>query len=187
MDATMEPLQGAGGVWYLFDDGTVGSTGPSPFATTTLSDAPAVLGSQALRVTATGFTGWGSGFGVDLRDGKKPFDASRFTGIRFWARTGAGKNTKHRVQISDAMTDVVGMKCNPAPAAPNGEKCEDHFGIDQTFTAAWTLYEIAFSSLTQLGWGLEAPAIDASQVYGLQITAKSKLEVELWIDQLEFY
>ncbi len=186
-DTTLEPTDGRGGVWYLFDDATAGAAGPSPLTCSPLTEAPVALGDYGMHITAQGFSGFGSGLGVDFRAGKKVYDAGRFTGIRFWAKVGAGKNTKHRVQIADATTDKAGGKCNPAAAAPNGEKCDDHFGVNATFTTSWAAYSFTFQQLTQLGWGLPAASIDKAALYGLQVTAKPKLEVDLWLDQIEFF
>ena len=186
-DLTLEQNAGRGGVWYLFNDQTVGTTGPTPLVCSPLTGAPAELGLYAMHITATGFTGFGSGLGVDFRAGKKVYDASKFTGIRFWAKVGVGKNTKHRVQIADATTDVAGGKCNAAATAPNGEKCDDHFGFNATFTTSWAQYVVQFDQLAQLGWGYPAAAITKSALYGLQVTAKPKLDVDLWLDQIEFF
>jgi hypothetical protein len=186
-DLTLEQTSGRGGVWYPFDDGTVGKAGPVPLVCSPLSAAPAALGGYGMHITATGFTGWGSGLGVDFRAGKKVYDASKFSGIRFWARVGDAKNTHHRVQLADATTDKAGGKCNVAVNAPDGEKCDDHFGINETFTTSWAQYVIGFDQLTQIGWGNPAPALDKAALFGLQITAKAKLEVDLWLDQIEFF
>ena len=186
-DLTLEQTSGRGGVWYLFNDATVGTDGPTPLVCSPLTGAPAELGLYAMHVTATGFTGFGSGLGVDFRAGKKVYDASKFTGLRFWAKVGVGKNTKHRVQIADSTTDVAGGKCNAAANAPNGEKCDDHFGVNATFTTSWAQYIIRFDQMAQLGWGQPAAAITKSALYGLQVTAKAKLEVDLWLDQIEFF
>ncbi|HEY6077806.1 MAG TPA: hypothetical protein VIW29_03340 [Polyangiaceae bacterium] len=186
-DLTLEQSNGRGGVWYLFDDGSVGKVGPVPLTSSPLSDAPAALGLYALHVTASGFTGWGSGLGVDFRAGKKPYDGTGLSGIRFWARVGAGKNTRHRMQIADGSSDALGGKCNPAVAAPEGEKCEDHFGINLTLTTSWKQYVVRFSELSQIGWGAPAAALDTTTLYGLQLTAKSKLDVDVWLDELEFF
>lgn len=186
-DLTLEQTGGRGGVWYLFDDLTVGKVGPTPLGCSPLSEAPALLGVYAMHITASGFTGWGSGLGVDFRAGKKAYDASKYSGVRFWAKVGVGKNTRHRVQLADATTDKAGGKCNPAPAAPEGEKCDDHFGVNATFTTTWAQYVIPFEELSQIGWGNAAEALDKSSLYGLQVTAKAKLEVDLWLDQIEFF
>lgn len=186
-DLVLEQSAGRGGVWYLFDDGSVGTAGPTPLVCSKLSSAPADLGLYAMHVTATGFTGYGSGLGVDFRAGKKPYDASKLSGVRFWARVGEGKNTRHRVQLVDATTDALGGKCNPAANAPEGEKCDDHFGKNLTLTSSWAHYVVPFAELSQIGWGNPAAALDKTTLYGLQLTAKAKLDVDLWLDQIEFF
>jgi hypothetical protein len=186
-DLTLPSGTGRNGVWYLFNDGSVGTAGPAPFACSQLSDAPAALGVYAMHITATGFTGWGSGLGVDFRAGKKVYDGSKLSGVRFWARVGEGKNTRHRIQFVDTTTDALGGKCNPAANAPEGEKCDDHFGKDLVLTTSWTLYVVPFTDLSQVGFGTSAPALDTAHLYGLQVTAKPKLNVDLWIDEIEFF
>jgi hypothetical protein len=186
-DLTLEQTDGRGGVWYLVGDGTVGTVGPDPLVCSPNSGAPVELGGYAMHITATGFTGSGSILGADLRNLKKVYDASRFTGIRFWAKVGVGKNTKHRVQLADATTDKAGGKCNPAATAVAAEKCDDHFGFAATFTTSWAQYSITFKQMTQLGWGKAGTALDKAALYGLQFTAKPKLDVDLWLDQIEFF
>lgn len=185
---TIKASDTRGGVWYLFDNGTTGTTGPKPLAVAANSGAPPALGDYALHITATGFTGTadsvGSGLGVDFRNQRKVYDGSKFAGIRFWAKVGAaGKNTIHRVQIADATTDKAGGKCSTAA----GKLCDDHFGIAETFTTTWAQYTVRFDKLTQLGWGNPGDALDTAELYGLQITAAPKLEVDLWLDQFEFF
>jgi hypothetical protein len=186
-DIILEQTAGRGGVWYLFNDGSAGTVGPSPLVCSKLSGAPAALGMYAMHITATGFTGYGSGLGVDFVAGKKPYDGSKLSGVRFWARVGEGKNTRHRIQLVDASTDALGGKCNAAPNAPDGQKCDDHFGKNLVLTTSWTLYVVPFTDLTQVGFGTPATALDKAHLYGLQVTAKPKLEVDLWLDQFEFF
>ena len=187
-DLTLEETDGRSGVWYLVGDGSTGTLGPDPLACSANVGAPADLGAYAMHITATGFTGSGSILGADFRDKKKVYDASRFTGIRFWAKVGSGKNTKHRVQIADATTDEAGGLCSAAAGAADAVKCGNHFGVNETFTTSWAAYSITFEQMTQSGsWGQTAPAIDKAHVYGLQITAKANMAVDLWLDQLEFF
>jgi hypothetical protein len=187
VDLTLEQTAGRGGVWYLFDDGTVGKAGPTPLTCTELVSAPVALGSYAMHITATGFTGWGSGLGVDFRAGKKVYSGGAHTGIRFWARVAEGKNTRHRVQLVDGTSDALGGKCDPAVDAVVGTQCDDHFGINLVFSSSWAQYWVPFADLTQVGWGHAAPSVDKTTLYGLQVTAKAKLEVDLWLDQIEFF
>lgn len=185
-DLTLEQVDGRGGVWYLVGDGTTGTVAPSPLVCTPNSGAPVDLGGYAMHITATGFTGSGSLLGADLRNKKLVYNATKFTGIRFWAKVGTGKNTKHRVQISDSTTDAAGAKCVPASTVAT-EKCDDHFGMNMTFTTAWAQYTIPFAEMEQLGWGKPAAAITKTALYGFQVTAKPKMDVDLWLDQIEFF
>ncbi|HEX2870704.1 MAG TPA: hypothetical protein VHP33_05595 [Polyangiaceae bacterium] len=187
-DLTLEQTDGRGGVWYLVGDGTTGTVAPSPLVCTPNSGAPVDLGGFAMHITATGFTGSGSLLGADLRNTKLVYNGSKFTGIRFWAKVGAGtgKNKTHRVQLSDSTTDAAGGKCVPASTVAT-EKCDDHFGKSMTFTTEWKQYSITFAEMTQLGWGKSAAAINKAALYGFQVTAKPKLDVDLWLDQIEFF
>src|SRR5689334_18602727 len=126
---------------------------PTPLVCSPLTDAPAELGMYGMHITATGFSEYGSGLGVDFRAGKKLYDASKYTGIRFWAKVGAGKNTRHRVQIADINTDPAGKLCDPEGTPEEGTKCEDHFGAEYQFTTAWKQYTLEFAEATQLDWG----------------------------------
>ncbi len=189
-DLVVEQVSGRGGVWYTFHDKTTGTMTPSPLACSPLTGAPAELGMFAMHITATGFSDYGSGLGTDFRASKKLFDASSYTGIRFWAKIGAaGKNLIHRVQVADVNTDADGKHCDPAGAAGTYTQCDDHFGSPFTFTTDWKQYELVFAKLKQLDFGYPGgeAKLDTKQVYGLQITAKKSLAVDLWIDQIEFY
>jgi Carbohydrate binding domain (family 11) len=178
----LKQVDGRGGVWYLFAVGTGGTSGPKPLAPVALSEAPEELGGYALHVTSSGWDDW-SGLGVDFRDTRKVYDASKFTGLRFWARV--GKAADYRVQIADATTDKLGGKCNSAANAPNGEKCGDHFFALLTLTTTWKQHTIRFEDLSQDGWGLPGDELDAAHVYGLEV--KSQVDVDLWIDQIELF
>lgn len=184
-DLTLYQSDGRGGVWYLFDDGTAGKAGPAPLACTPLTAAPESLGSYALNITAEKFTLWGSGLGVDFRPGRLAYDASKFTGIRFWAKVGATKNKFHRVQIADSSTDPLGMKCK---GTADATKCGNHLGANLELTTAWAQYSLEFADLEQIpGWGLPATVLDKSAIYGLEVTAKANVTVDLWLDQIEFF
>lgn len=178
------------GVWYFFDDGKAGTITPDPLVmpATHTDEPPVELGTLGLHMTATGFATQGTGLGADFVDGKGVYDISKFTGLRFWAKVGTGKNTKHRVQISDVTTEAAGLKCKTAAGTANDELCGNHWGVGLTLTTAWKSYEVSFATLKQQpGWGKTAAAIDLTQVYGLQITAAASANVDLWVDQFELF
>jgi hypothetical protein len=182
---TLQRSDDRGGQWYLFNDGTAGKAGPSPLACSPLVGAPAELGRLAMHVTASGFSAWGSGLGADFRAGKREYDASAFVGVRFWAKIGQGSTAFHRLQLVDANSDKAGEKCDGTATAPEGQKCGDHFGIDVRLTTSWTLHEVEFADLDQLGFGLPAPRVDSARLFGLQFTAAGI--VDLWLDEIAFY
>jgi hypothetical protein len=187
-DIYLAAVSGRSGVWFRYDDGTSGTTGPTPLVASRLSGAPAALGKYALHFTATGFSLWGSGLGADFILGRKVYDISRYSGIRFWARSAAGKDSEPRIQISDTTTDSTGGKCNVASDAPSSEKCGNHFGQVVAVTTRWAKYEVRFAAMTQVaGWGLTEPSLDTAHVYGIQITTLAMADVDLWVDQLEFF
>jgi len=176
------------GIWFRYDDGTKGATGPTPLVCSRLVGAPSALGDYAIHVTASGFSDWGSGLGADFILGREVYDISRYSGIRFWARATEGKNLEHRIQISDTTTDATGGKCNPAPDAPNSKRCGNHFGKTVMLTTRWARYEVRFAAMTQApGWGLTEPALDTAHVYGIQVTTRAMADVDFWLDQLEFF
>jgi hypothetical protein len=141
-----------------------------------------------VHIVVSGFTDFGSGIGTDFRATHKKYDGSAYTGVRFWAKVGEGKNAKHRVQLADASTDAAGGKCDDTGTAANDAKCGNHFGLSETFTTSWAKYEVTFAQLTQQdGWGNTAAALDATELYGFQVTAKAKADVDLWLDQVEFF
>jgi hypothetical protein len=174
----LRQVDGRGGVWYLFAVGTGGTSGPKPLVPAALSGAPEELGSYGLHVTSAGWGDW-SGLGVDFRDTRKVYDASKFTALRFWARV--AKAADYRVQIADATTDKLGGKCKVT--GENGEICGDHFFALLTLTTTWKQHTVLFKDLMQDGWGLAGDKLDAAHVYGLEV--KSQLDVDLWIDQIE--
>jgi len=187
-DLYLAPVSQRTGIWFRYDDGTPGMLGPDPLVCSPLVGAPAAVGKYAMHVTASGFSGWGSGLGADFIIGRKVYDISGYSGIRFWARGATGKNRDYRIQISDTTTDARGGKCNPASDAPNTEMCGNHFGKFVTVTTRWATYEVRFDAMTQLaGWGLREAALDTAHSYGIQITTLANTDDDLWLDQLEFF
>jgi hypothetical protein len=96
-DGTGSVMQvaGRGGGFYMFNDMT-GTQTPAPGA---LPDAKPVTRCEskfALCMSGSGFTTWGAGLGTDFAPTtaaaggtatKMTYDASKYTGVSFWART----------------------------------------------------------------------------------------------------
>lgn len=162
--SAIEPQPGAlGGIFKMSEGGANGSR----FA----ARAFGVVGNTEIRY---------AGMGLNFRDPKATFDASRYEGVAFFAKTGAGVAvTRLRVSFPDRNTDPDGGICSG---------CYNHFGVDLDLTTDWASYEVRFSELEQVsGWGDPRPeSIDATSLYGVQFQVSDSGSFDVWLDDLRF-
>jgi endoglucanase len=121
-----------------------------------------------------------AGLGLSFTDPKTLYDASRYTGIAFYARGAPGTTTAVRLKVPDVDTDPDGHVC---------KECYNDFGVDFQVTAEWTRYEVAFADLKQgSGWGNPRPAaIDLHKLFSLQWQVATRGgSFDLWIDDVTF-
>jgi hypothetical protein len=116
-------------------------------------------------------------------------DASRFSGIGFFARRGPGTLGQVRVNIMDVNTDERGQVCR---------ECYNAFGKDIEVGETWQWYTIPFADLEQAGtWGNPRPPYLA--VHALSMVLWSFVptlpeefgprppgEFDLWIDDVQW-
>lgn len=175
--------KGRNGYWYTFVD-KVGSTISPPTNHTFIMSKGGVNGSAIAarflgKISASGDPLY-AGMGFNLTDPKGQFDASAFTGISFYAKTGSGSVKAVRLKIPDANTDPDGKVCT---------ECFNDFGADLTLTDQWKQYRILFSDMTQMeGWGAPHPkSIDKSKLYALQFQVNSPgADYDVWVDDVAF-
>jgi endoglucanase len=177
---------GRGGYWYTFLDKVGSSITPKPegqggkFA---MAQGGANKSQSAVNVkgkVATGEIVY-AGVGVNFLDPKSPYDASKFEGVSFWAKRGAGSTGKVRLKVPDTNTDPDGKVCSA---------CFNDFGKDLSLTEEWTKYTIPFSEMRQLGgWGApRPPRIEPQKLYGLQWQVNQPgATYDVWIDDIEFF
>jgi hypothetical protein len=189
-DHLVAPVGVRNGGWWVASDGSSTTTPPSDQA----PDPERILGGRcesesAMRVTGTGFTGWGAVLSTTFRyvDETVPFDASGFRGITFWARVGEENESPIRAQVQDSSTHLNGDICNPEPQTP--DECYNGFGATLlTISTKWQKFELDFSTLTQReGWGYQADAVDTSALYTLEWTLDPNRTFDLWVDDIWFY
>lgn len=176
---------GRGGYWYTFvdDAGTqVWPTAGSHGGTFEMSPGGADNSGFAARFKGTIGTGnlVFSGMGMNFLDPKGGYDASKYGGVSFWAKKGAGSTGKVRLKIPDNNTDPDGGVCS---------ECFNDFGMDLTLTEQWQLYTIPFHALKQQkGWGKPRKSeVDAKTVYGLQFQVNDPGQAyDIWVDQIRF-
>jgi endoglucanase len=181
----VNPIKGRGGYWYAFGDKQGSEITPTPGdqgGTFTMAEGGAKGTKYAAHMQ--GAVGGGDpvyvGIGFNFVDPKGQYDASKYKGVSFWAKKGAGSVGNVRLKVPDVATDPDGKMCSD---------CYNDFGADLTLTEEWTQYTIPFSAMKQMkGWGSPHPAgIDPSKVYGMQFQVNEKgAKFDIWIDELEF-
>ena len=90
-----------------------------------------------------------AGLALELRNPRRPYDASRYRGVAFAARSEAGATPHLRFRVPDGNTDPDGKVCT---------ECYNDFGIAVELREEWTRYEVPFAELRQeSGWGTPRP------------------------------
>lgn len=186
-DGSILAADGRKGAWYTYNDETAAATqDPAvglPFEMTPINP-PRGQSAFAANTKGSGFMTWGSGFGFDLsNDGtaKAAYDASKYSGISFWARIGAGATGSVRLNIGDKNTTPEGGVCDPAA-------CSDDFGKDIVLTADWQKFDIKFAEMTQVGWSMVLlPEIQKSALFAVHFQTGVDKTFDIWVDDIAFF
>ncbi len=174
---------GRNGYWYTYADKAGTTISPPAHTKFLMSPGGAKDSKYAARmmgkVSANGDPLFG-GMGFSFTDPKGPYDASKYTGISFWAKVGPGSTKTVRLKVPDVNTDPDGKVC---------KECFNDFGADLTLTEQWKKYTFSFASLKQMkDWGDPTPAsINKSKLYGMQWQVNdSGAAYDIWIDDVQF-
>ncbi len=181
---------GRNGYWYVGNDGTVGGTQEPPVSAFEMAELTAgerPNSSFSAHTKVDGFKSWGSVIGLNFMEQLgmvKPYDASAFCGVRYWAKAAAA--TTLRFRIPDGDTHPVGGVC--VDGGPAGQACYDHFSTSAAFTTEWQEFSVMFADLQQIGTGYH-PAdmkLKADKLYGLEwaLPGSGKAH-EIWVDDVE--
>ncbi len=168
---------GRGGYWYTSVD-TEGSTIEPSGQFTMGAEGHAGSKHAAHMSGQMAPAGWSvyASMGFGLADPSGAYDASRYTGVTFWA-----KGPAHvRFKMPDAYTAPGGGFC---------KDCYNDFGIELAFTSEWQRYTIPFSWLSQQpGWGDPRPEIATDAIYALQWQVGSRgRSYDVWVDDIAFF
>jgi endoglucanase len=169
-DLSILSRDGRQGSWLAFDDGS----GTRTDLKTQPVDRPG--SKNALCISGQDFNTWGGGIRVWLNgiDTRELYDASRYTGITFWAR---GLPTDFRINLVDDYSDPAGQKC---------ASCYDHFHFTFTPNADWKQYTFKWSDAAQSGSGDPQPHVCPSAMYAMQFTWSANTAFDICIDDLAF-
>src|SRR5438445_5308114 len=150
------------GHWYNYGDDT---DGMNAIGVVTLDPATARhttyqrTSKMALRVQASGYSNWGSGFSADIA-ASSPYDVTAYTGLIFWTKNLSATPVSVKVAIQDVNSDPRGGRCDKTPSAPKETACYDTFAKLVTFWPGdWEVHMLPFWSLEQQGFGLPADAL----------------------------
>lgn len=169
--------EGRGGYWYTSVDTEGSVIEPGSFKISTEGGHAGSKGVAHVKVKMAP-AGWSvyASMGFGLADPAGPYDASRYSGVTFWA-----KGPAHvRFKVPDLYTQPGGGYC---------KDCYNDFGIELALTSEWQRYTIPFSWLSQQsGWGDPRPEVAKNAIYGLQWQVGSRGRTfDVYVDDIAFF
>jgi hypothetical protein len=185
---------GRGGGFYMYNDGTGMQTPPTGM----LPPAASVSrcgSTYALCMSGKNFMTWGAGMGTDFAplgpkgaDGmgtKMTYDASKYKGVAFWAKSNSAMTVPVRVSFKDKDTAPEGGLCDKSMSS-GAEACNDDFGKALMFSSTWQPFNVTFAELRQGAWGKAFPSFMAQNVYSIQFQVSQGLDFDVCVDDLVF-
>jgi hypothetical protein len=156
----------------------------------------------AARLTMAGLSDWGAniGFSLDAAAGTngtvdEPFDASPYTGIQFWAKSGT-KPFSFQFKVVDVSGDPAGGICTADAGSTDPRACYVPFLDSKPADATWRLYRIPIGQLMRATplTGASGPAKpELTQVFQLLWGIPPDPQpgqwdqFDLWIDDVAWY
>jgi hypothetical protein len=180
-DAAIMPVDSRVGFWLTKNDSTPTAQQNPPigaFAPTTLS---AHGGNYSARTWGSGFASWAL-LRAQLQiseAGECQYDASRYTGISFWARSGSNFGTPIGVSVATSATVATdkGGSCQL--------DCFDYHFFTIVPTTSWMHYQAPWTALKQKGWGTPA-GFNSTKIMYVEF-AFTDTAFDFYVDDLSFY
>jgi hypothetical protein len=182
-----------GGGWYSYKDLTPGNM-LSPDNAAFMAEAGGANGTtMAVHVVGSGFmppgsaTSYGAGVGMALAADTQPVDLSMYSGISFYAKSGA---VPSEITVAVAITGTVPVWCECV-----AEGCYDsHFFLIGTampgmaaampLPTAWTKYTVKWTDLHQSTYGHMLP-FDPTKIVNINFTSNGPVPTfDYWIDEI---
>jgi len=181
-DSTAVLEAGREAYWFTIHDDSAGKIVPD----TDFLPAPGgAHGSRyAAHITASGYSTWGAGFSANIthfaNDVRCPYNATKFSGLRFFAR-GSGQ-VRVELLVPEVVDQEYGGQCNPSA----GEVCYDTHGTAISLEQDWKLYSLPWSAFVQRGFGKQA-AFHQDGILTLEYAFEvADLPVDAWFDDVSW-
>jgi endoglucanase len=178
-DAQILAREGRSGTWYPEADEEGTTIAPDgEFEPVEGGAAGSKRAAHFRGKTADGKNVW-AGIGFNLANPKRPYDASKYTGIAFRARRAKTATPLVIVRVPDAQSDPEGGEC---------KDCWNDFGARLELTPEWKTYVLPFDQLEQEpGWGEQKPELAANKLFGLKFQVKApSTAYDIWVDDIHF-
>jgi hypothetical protein len=176
---------GRRGGWFVVGDGTPhAELMPAEGKDFVQSAIPGGRGAShyAARLTGSGFTDSGALLGVTLADGAQPhvYDASGFSGIRFWMKNSVP--TMVLLHTAETIFVADGGQCADGPGQYN---CNNNFSFKVTAPSNdWVEYDLPFSAFSQTDG---SATWNPSHLMNIGFAARRDAPFDVWVDDLQFY
>jgi len=195
-DALLLYRGGRMSVWYTYHDKTTGSLTPDEGTSVTMEPIPGGrcgVSNKAIRVTGSGWSDWGAGFGFDLHydtslSKETPYDVSAYKGMTFWARIGETSVNTVRFAMGDQWSRPDGGHCDVT--LTNGTTASyDTFGSSVTLTPSWQRFVLLFDHLQQRSFGWPEPmGLETTTAMNVEFAIPPSSPVfDIWIDDIALF
>jgi hypothetical protein len=189
-DNAVAKVGGRSGFWYTYLDSFGSMITPKPDSTGASPLLPGTTNCHAgmACIIVSGTTGTEdaatmkypyAGVGFDFSNAKKPcvYDASAYSGIKFWARGDVEITIK--VNIKATADATGGGSCTTG--------CSNGHGKKVVLTPDWAQIDLPFASIMQdPTWGTQAP-FDKATLLSMQVQFPSGGAFNAALDDLTFY
>jgi hypothetical protein len=178
-DSVVAPLDGRGGNWVTYDDGTGKQSAPdkSPLFPSRLAGGRGAS-ARALHLFGGKFTNWGVTFGAELANAAC-YDASAYAGIEFWAKGPAV--LKVGFQMIDDQEVKYGGFCANAAVCYNSHRKLVELG------KTWKRYSVRWEDVHQLYDAGPPLSFDTRRIRFLEFSiGPESTPFDVWLDDVSF-
>jgi len=187
-DGDLPLNDGRNGFWYADSDGT-GEFIPPSVRTTNCDPTYRYLPTNGRAcISGRGFRDWGAGIGLALRNGPNctscNYDVTALRGVSFTISATTPGSIRFLVITADTHEAKWGGTCT-------SNQCTDSYGVAVQVTAAPRAVQVAWSDLSQMGWGTTFP-LNLHQVHNIEWLVRTDTALatnfqDLCIDNINFY